>query len=101
TTILAIFLFGIALGSFLYRRFSRPAGERLGTLGLCLAGGGIPAQTTVVLGSGVVGDVSFVVRSVAVLLPATVLMGYAFPLAGSLTTPPAAPPGGNPGLAYP
>jgi spermidine synthase len=100
TTILAIFLFGIALGSFLYRRFSRPAGERLGTLGLCLAGVGILAQTTVVLGSGVVGDVSFVVRSVAVLLPATVLMGYAFPLAGRLATPSADAAGGSVGLLY-
>jgi spermidine synthase len=100
TTILAIFLFGIALGSFLYRRFSRPAGERLGTLGLCLAGVGILAQTTVVLGSGVVGDVSFFVRSVAVLLPATVLMGYAFPLAGRLATPSADAAGGSVGLLY-
>jgi spermidine synthase len=100
TTILAIFLFGIALGSFLYRRFSRPAGERLGTLGLCLAGVGILAQTTVVLGSGVVGEVSFLVRSVAVLLPATVLMGYAFPLAGRLATPSADAAGGSVGLLY-
>ena len=75
TTILAIFLLGIALGSFLYRRFSRPEGERLGTLGLCLAGVGVLAQATVVLGSGMVGHVPFVVRTVVVLLPATVLMG--------------------------
>jgi spermidine synthase len=100
TTILAIFLFGIALGSFLYRRFSRPAGERLGTLGLCLAGVGVLAQTTVVLGSGVVGDVPFFVRTVAVLLPATILMGYAFPLAGRLATPSADAAGGSVGLLY-
>jgi spermidine synthase len=100
TTILAIFLLGIAVGSFLYRRFSRPGGERLGTLGLCLAGVGVLAQATVVLGSGVVGDVPFVVRSVAVLLPATVLMGYAFPLAGRLATPSAEAAGGSVGLLY-
>jgi spermidine synthase len=100
TTILAIFLFGIALGSLLYRRFSRPAGERLGTLGLCLAGVGILAQTTVVLGSGVVGNVPFFVRTAAVLLPATVLMGYAFPLAGRLATPSADAAGGSVGLLY-
>jgi spermidine synthase len=100
TTILAIFLLGIALGSFLYRRFSRPRGERLGTLGLCLAGVGILAQTTVVLGSGVVGHVPFVVRTVVVLLPATVLMGYAFPLAGRLATPSAEAAGGSVGLLY-
>jgi spermidine synthase len=100
TTILAIFLLGIALGSFLYRRFSRPEGERLGTLGLCLAGVGLLAQATVVLGSGVVGHVPFVVRTVVVLLPATVLMGYAFPLAGRLATPSAAAAGGSVGLLY-
>jgi spermidine synthase len=100
TTILAIFLFGIALGSFLYRRFSRPAGERLGTLGLCLAGVGVLAQATVVLGSGMVGHVPFVVRTVVALLPATVLMGYAFPLAGRLATPSAAAAGGSVGLLY-
>jgi spermidine synthase len=100
TTILAIFLLGIALGSFLYRRFSRPEGERLGTLGLCLAGVGVLAQATVVLGSGMVGHVPFVVRTVVVLLPATVLMGYAFPLAGRLATPSAEAAGGSVGLLY-
>ena len=100
TTILAIFLLGIALGSFLYRRFSRPDGERLGTLGLCLAGVGVLAQATVVLGSGMVGHVPFVVRTVVVLLPATVLMGYAFPLAGRLATPSAEAAGGSVGLLY-
>jgi spermidine synthase len=100
TTILAIFLFGIALGSFLYRRLSRPEGERLGTLGLCLAGIGVLAQATVVLGSGTVGQVPFVVRTVVVLLPATILMGYAFPLAGRLATPSAEAAGGSVGLLY-
>ncbi|HEX2157036.1 MAG TPA: fused MFS/spermidine synthase [Actinomycetes bacterium] len=100
TTILAIFLLGIAIGSFLYRRFSRPEGERLGTLGLCLAGVGVLAQATVVLGSGMVGHVPFVVRTVVVLLPATVLMGYAFPLAGRLATPSAEAAGGSVGLLY-
>jgi spermidine synthase len=100
TTILAIFLLGIALGSFLYRRFSRPEGERLGMLGLCLAGVGVLAQATVVLGSGLVGHVPFVVRTVVVLLPATVLMGYAFPLAGRLATPSAEAAGGSVGLLY-
>jgi spermidine synthase len=100
TTILAIFLLGIAVGSFLYRRFSRPGGERLGTLGLCLAGVGVLAQATVVLGSGMVGHVPFVVRTVVVLLPATILMGYAFPLAGRLATPSAEAAGGSVGLLY-
>jgi spermidine synthase len=100
TTILAIFLLGIALGSALYRRLSRPRFERLGALGVCLAGVGLLAQATVVLGSGVVGQVPFFVRTVVVLLPATVLMGYAFPLAGRLATPSAAAAGGSVGLLY-
>jgi spermidine synthase len=100
TTILAIFLLGIALGSALYRRLSRPRDERLGTLGACLAGVGVLAQATVVLGSGVVGQVPFFVRTVVVLLPATTLMGYAFPLAGRLATPSVAAAGGSVGLLY-
>ena len=47
-----------------------------------------------------VGHVPFVVRTVAVLLPATILMGYAFPLAGRLATPSAAAAGGSVGLLY-
>jgi spermidine synthase len=100
TTILATFLFGIALGSFLYRRFSRPEGERLGVLGLCLGAIGLLAQLTVVLGSGVLGHVSSKLGTMAVLLPATILMGYAFPLAGRLATPSAEAAGASVGLLY-
>jgi spermidine synthase len=100
TTILATFLFGIALGSFLYRRFSRPEGERLGVLGLCLGAIGLLAQLTVVLGSGVLGHVSSKLGAMAVLLPATILMGYAFPLAGRLATPSAEAAGASVGLLY-
>jgi len=100
TTILAVFLFGIAVGSFLYRRFSRPERDRLGVLGLCLGAIGVLAQLTVVLGSGVFGHVSSKVGTVAILLPATILMGYAFPLAGRLATPSAEAAGGSVGLLY-
>ena len=100
TTILAVFLFGIAVGSFLYRRFSRPERDRLGVLGLCLGAIGVLAQLTVVLGSGVLGHVSSKVGTVAILLPATILMGYAFPLAGRLATPSAEAAGGSVGLLY-
>jgi hypothetical protein len=41
-----------------------------------------------------------VVRTVVALLPATVLMGYAFPLAGRLATPSAEAAGGSVGLLY-
>jgi spermidine synthase len=100
TTILAIFLAGIALGSAIYRRWSGPRHDRAGTLGVCLAVVGALAQATVVLGSGVVGTVPFVVRTVVVLLPATILMGYAFPLAGRLVTTSARAAGGSVGLLY-
>src|SRR6266542_4246864 len=50
TTILAIFLAGIAIGSAIYRRWSTPSRERAGTLGVCLAVVGALAQATVVLG---------------------------------------------------
>jgi spermidine synthase len=100
TTILAIFLAGIAIGSAVYRRWSGPRRDRAGTLGVCLAVVGALAQATVVLGSGVVGTVPFVVRTVVVLLPATILMGYAFPLAGRLVTTSAQAAGGSVGLLY-
>jgi len=100
TAILAIFLAGIAIGSALYRRRSGRHRDRVATLGLCLAGIGVLAQATVVLGSGVVGTVPFLVRTVVVLLPATFLMGYAFPLAGSLVTPSARAAGSSVGLLY-
>jgi spermidine synthase len=100
TTILAIYLLGIALGSAAYRRWSRPERERLGVLGLLLAAVGAIAQLTVVLGSGVVGHAPFYARTVVVLLPATVLMGWGFPLAGRLATPSAEAAGGSVGLLY-
>jgi predicted membrane-bound spermidine synthase len=100
TTILAIFLAGIAIGSAAYRRWSNASRDRAGTLGVCLAIVGALAQATVVLGSGMVGTVPFVVRTVVVLLPATILMGYAFPLAGRLVTPSARAAGGSIGLLY-
>ena len=100
TGILAVFLAGIALGSALYRRWSRPENDRVGVLGECLAGVGVTALVTVVLGSGVVARLPFVVETVVVLLPATVLMGYGFPLAGRLITRSTAETGGSVGLLY-
>jgi spermidine synthase len=100
TAILAVYLAGIAVGSALYRRWSRPERDRVGVLGECLAGVGVTALVTVVLGSGVVFRLPFVVETVAVLLPATVLMGYGFPLAGRLITRSTAETGGSVGLLY-
>jgi len=100
TAILAAFLAGIALGSALYRRVSGPGRDLVGVLGLCLAGVGVAALVTVVIGSGVVGRLPFLSETVAVLLPATVLMGYGFPLAGRLITRSTAETGGSVGLLY-
>jgi spermidine synthase len=100
TTILAVYLLGIALGSAAYRRWTRPGWERLGVLGLCLGAVGLLAQLTVVVGSGVFGNPSFLARSVVILLPATILMGFAFPLAGRLLVPSAERAGASVGLLY-
>jgi spermidine synthase len=100
TLILAVYLLGIALGSAVYRRRSRPELDRVGTLGLCLAGVGLVALVTVAVGSGVVGRYPFLLEAVVVLLPATVLMGYGFPLAGRLVTRSTDEAGGSVGLLY-
>ncbi|HEV8648756.1 MAG TPA: fused MFS/spermidine synthase [Actinomycetes bacterium] len=98
--ILAVYLLGIALGSAVYRRRSRPDRDRVGALGLCLAGVGLVALLTVVIGSGVAGTHPFLLEAVVVLLPATFLMGYGFPLAGRLVTRSADEAGGSVGLLY-
>ncbi|HET9495604.1 MAG TPA: fused MFS/spermidine synthase [Chloroflexia bacterium] len=83
--ILAIYLIGIALGSQLYRRYSSPLRDNLTVLGLCFASIGLASVLTVILGSGVLGRLptNF---SYLIMLPATVVMGYAFPLSGKLVT---------------
>jgi len=60
----------------------------------------VAALTTVVLGSGVVGTPPFAARALLVLLPATTLMGYAFPLAGKLVIRSVDETGGSVGLLY-
>jgi spermidine synthase len=100
TGILAVYLAGIGLGSAAYRRWSTPGRDLVGVLGLCLAGVGLTALVTVVLGSGVAGRYPFLVETVVVLTPATVLMGYGFPLAGRLVTRSTAETGGSVGLLY-
>jgi len=100
STILAVYLLGIALGSAMYRHRSRPDRDRVGALGLCLAGVGLVALATVAIGSGVAGAYPFVLEAVVVLLPATFLMGYGFPLAGRLVTRSTGEAGGSVGLLY-
>jgi spermidine synthase len=98
-TILAIFLLGIALGSEVYRRVGSPERDTLATLGVCFAGVGLLAIVSVVLGSGALGAMPHEV-GYAVLLPATMLMGYAFPLSGKLVTRSVAEAGKSVGLLY-
>ena len=98
-TILALYLVGIAGGSTVYRRRSSAARDTLATLGGCFAGIGAVAVFTVVVGSGVLGNGPWV-GSYLILLPATVLMGYAFPLAGRLITPSVEQAGHSIGLLY-
>ncbi|MGH7763224.1 MAG: fused MFS/spermidine synthase, partial [Candidatus Dormibacteraceae bacterium] len=83
--ILAIYLFGIAVGSVWFGRRSRPDRDTIGTLAVCLGAIGVAAGMTVVLCSGPLADGFYSVRPL-VLLPATIAMGYAFPLAVRLVT---------------
>src|ERR1700682_4605063 len=83
--ILAIYLFGIAVGSVWFGARSRPDRDTLRTLGVCLGAIGLAGGATVVLTSGPLGDGYYSIRPL-ILLPATVAMGYAFPLAVRLVT---------------
>lgn len=85
SAILAIYLFGIAIGSAWFGSRSRPDRDTLRTLGVCLGAIGLAGGATVVLTSGPLGDGYYSVRPL-ILLPATVAMGYAFPLAVRLVT---------------
>jgi spermidine synthase len=79
--ILAIYLIGIAAGSTAFRRFNRPSRENPQMLGVVLTGVGVLALTTVALASSSSRTIGL---AFAVLLPATLFMGYSFPLAGRL-----------------
>ncbi|HSS92400.1 MAG TPA: fused MFS/spermidine synthase [Candidatus Dormibacteraeota bacterium] len=97
--ILAIYLFGIAVGSVLFARRSSPDKDSLAALGVCLGVIGLAAGATVVLASGPLGDGYYSVRPL-VLLPATVAMGYAFPLAVRIVTTTAAGAANSVGRLY-
>jgi spermidine synthase len=87
--ILAIYLFGIAAGSVWFGSRSRPERDTPRAFGVCLGIIGVAAGATVVLCSGPLGNGYYSFRPL-ILLPATVAMGYAFPLAVRLVTTSAA-----------
>lgn len=97
--ILALFLLGIALGSFVYRRVSSPGRDNLTVLGLCLGAVAVPSVLTVLIGNGLVIRHPFEV-DVFLILPATMMMGYAFPLTVRLATRNASEAGERIGNVY-
>ena len=97
--ILTIYLLGIGVGSGVYRRLGRPGRDTLTVLGACLAGEAVFAVATVVVGSHVVGVYSPAVPLLLVM-PATILMGYAFPLSARLLVRGASDVGSSVGLLY-
>jgi spermidine synthase len=97
--ILAVYLLGIACGSSLYSRLSHSARDTLTMLGACFVGIGLMALVTVVVGSGVMGDYRAMPR-LLIVLPATILMGFAFPLSARLLTRTAAEAPSSVGSLY-
>jgi spermidine synthase len=97
--ILAIYLFGIAAGSVWFGSRSRPERDTLRAFGVCLGVIGVAAGATVVLCSGPLGNDFYSFRPL-ILLPATVAMGYAFPLAVRLVTTSAAGAANSVGRLY-
>jgi spermidine synthase len=97
--ILTLYLLGIAIGSTIYKRRSSPTHDTLTALGACFGGVGIIAILTVVLSSGVLGSLPLGSLYLT-LVPATLLMGYAFPLSGRLVTPRVDEAGRSVGLLY-
>ena len=75
--VLAVFLIGIAGGSLVYERRKHRA-PQLTTLGACLAGAATLALVPLIV-SDIAGPPGLP-AAVAVILPVTALLGYAFPL---------------------
>lgn len=97
--ILAIYLLGIAAGSTIYSRLSNPRRDTPAALGACFVGIGLVAILTVGVGTGLIGDLLPGPR-LLILLPATFLMGYAFPLAARMLTRSAAEAPASVGKLY-
>jgi spermidine synthase len=99
SAILAMYLFGIAAGSVWFGSRSRPERDTLRAFGVCLGIIGVAAGATVVLLSGPLGYDYYTYRPL-ILIPATMAMGYAFPLAVRLVTRSAADAARSVGRLY-
>jgi spermidine synthase len=82
--ILGVYLLGVAVGGWLYRMIGSEVRDTTGALALVLCGIAAATLLTVPLGGLWLGP-HYLLR-VVVLLPATVCMGYAFPLTARLLT---------------
>ena len=81
-TVLAIYIFGIAVGSLIYEKFAKLIKAKNLAFAICEAGIGLFAIASVILTHKFVIDTSF--RIAAIVLPATILMGLTFPVVVSL-----------------
>jgi spermidine synthase len=82
--ILAVYLLGIAVGGAAYRAASSPGRDTPRVLALALLGIAVSTLITVPLGTVWIST-SPIWRAI-ILLPATICMGYAFPLSARLLT---------------
>ena len=106
--ILAVYLLGIGLGGAFYRTLSSPRRDTPVVLALALCGVALFTLVTVPLGGLFIGpnytpadpERPFGLLRVIVLLPATVCMGYSFPLAARLLTSDPAESGRSIGVLY-
>ena len=82
--ILAVYLVGIGLGGATYRALSSPQRDTPGVLAVAISGIGLSTLATVPLGTLWLGPSSL--QRAVIMLPATLCMGYAFPLSARLLT---------------
>ena len=96
--ILSVYLLGVGVGGILYRTLSSPARDTPQVLAVAFLL--IAASTLVTVPLGSIWYNPFYLFRVAILLPGTIGMGYAFPLSARLLTRDAAHGGRSIGLMY-
>jgi spermidine synthase len=95
--ILAVYLLGIGVGGAVYRARSSPERDTLQTLALTFVG--VAGSTLLTVPLGIVLGPEYMARAL-ILLPATICMGYAFPLSARLLTSEAAHGSQSIGMLY-